>query len=153
MIHRRLAMGLFDFARDIGNKIFGNDDDDAGDKLKSHVEQDNPGVSDLKVDVKGETAVITGNADSKSAMEKVILMVGNAMGISNVEAAELTAPEEDQVSETQYYEIKKGDSLWKIARKFYGNGNRYPDIFEANKEVIKDPDLIFPGQKIRIPQK
>ena len=144
-------MGLFDFAKDIGNKIFGNDDDDAGDKLKAHVEKDNPGVSDLKVDVQGETAVITGNADSKSAMEKVVLMVGNALGISNVEAAELTAPEEEKASETQYYEIQKGDSLWKIAQEFYGNGNKYPDIFEANKEVIKDPDLIFPGQKIRIP--
>jgi len=144
-------MGLFDFARDIGNKIFGTDDDDAGDKLKAHVEQDNPGVSDLKVDVQGETAVITGNADSKSAMEKVVLMVGNALGISNVEAAELSAPEEEEVSETQYYEIQKGDSLWKIAQEFYGNGNKYPDIFEANREVIKDPDLIFPGQKIRIP--
>jgi len=86
-------------------------------------------------------------------MEKVVLMVGNALGISNVEAADLTAPEEEQISETQYYEIQKGDSLWKIAQKFYADGNKYPDIFEANKEVIKDPDLIFPGQKIRIPGK
>ena len=145
-------MGLFDFAKDIGNKIFGSDDDDAGDKLKDHIEQDNPGVSDLKVEVKGDTAVITGKADSPSAMEKVILMAGNAMGISNVEAGELTAPQAEQVVETQYYVIKKGDTLWGIAKAFYGDGNKHTLVFEANREVIRDPDLIFPGQKIRIPQ-
>ncbi len=144
-------MGLFDFAKEIGNKIFGSDDD-AGGKLKEHVEQDNPGVNDLSVEVKGDTAVIKGQADSSSAMEKVILMVGNAFGISTVEASELAVPEAEPVSETQYYEIQKGDSLWKIAQEFYGDGNKYPAIFAANKEVIKDPDLIFPGQKIRIPK-
>ena len=62
-------MGLFDFASDIGKKIFGNDDDDASEKLQEHIEQDNPGVSGLKVEVQGDTAVITGEAESKSAME------------------------------------------------------------------------------------
>ena len=76
-------------------------------------------------------------------------MAGNALGISEVQAEEVSAPE--QTSEVQFYEIQKGDSLWKIAQNFYGNGNDYPKIFDANKEVIKDPDLIFPGQKIRIP--
>ena len=46
----------------------------------------------------------------------------------------------------------KGDNLSKIAKKFYGDPNQYNKIFEANREVIKDPNLIYPGQKIRIPQ-
>jgi nucleoid-associated protein YgaU len=50
----------------------------------------------------------------------------------------------------RYYEIKSGDTLWAAAKKFYGAGNRYTQIFEANREVIKDPDKIFVGQKIRI---
>ena len=50
------------------------------------------------------------------------------------------------------YEIQKGDTLWNIAKQFYGSGAKHTAIFEANKEVIKDPDLIFPGQKIRIPK-
>lgn len=145
-------MGLFDFASDIGNKIFGNDDDNASEKLQEHIEQDNPGVSGLKVEVQGDTAVITGEAESPSAMEKAILMAGNAMGISNVQADELTAPDTDEASDTQYYEIQKGDTLWAIAKQFYGSGAKHTAIFEANKEVIKDPDLIFPGQKIRIPK-
>ena len=51
----------------------------------------------------------------------------------------------------EYYEIKKGDTLRAISKEFYNNGAKYTKIFEANREVIKDPDLIFPGQKIRIP--
>ena len=53
---------------------------------------------------------------------------------------------------TQYYVIKSGDTLSAIARQFYGDANQYPKIFDANREVIKDANLIFPGQKIRIPK-
>jgi nucleoid-associated protein YgaU len=49
------------------------------------------------------------------------------------------------------YTIKSGDSLSKIARQFYGNANDWQKIYEANKDKIKDPDLIHPGQKIIIP--
>jgi LysM repeat protein len=53
--------------------------------------------------------------------------------------------------DVEYYEIKKGDTLKAISKEFYNNGAKYTKIFEANRELIKDPDLIFPGQKIRIP--
>ena len=142
-------MGLFDFARNIGKKIFGSDDDDASDKLQAHIADDNPGVEGLSVEVVDGVATIKGEAKSASAYEKAVLMAGNAMGIEEVRADELTAP--TQTIEVQYYTIAKGDSLWKIAEKFYGNGSKYTGIFEENREVIKDPDLIFPGQKIRIP--
>ena len=51
-----------------------------------------------------------------------------------------------------YYTIVKGDNLSKIAKKFYGDANKYKVIFDANREVIKDANLIYPGQKIRIPK-
>lgn len=144
-------MGLFDFAKGIGNKIFG-DDDDASDKLKEHIEQDNPGVEGLEIVMDGDTAILKGEASSPSAMEKAILMAGNALGVSNVEAGELSYPPAPEgTAETQYYEVQKGDSLWKIAKEVYGDGNKHTLVFEANREVIKDPDLIFPGQKLRIP--
>jgi nucleoid-associated protein YgaU len=142
-------MGLLSFAKNIGKKIFGNEDE-APEKLKQHIEEDNPGISNLQVDVKDGVATIKGETDDPSALEKVILMAGNALGIEEVRADEVIAPA--QTVEVEYYEIKKGDSLWKIAKNVYGNGNDYPKIFEANKEVIKDPDLIFPGQIIRIPK-
>jgi nucleoid-associated protein YgaU len=52
---------------------------------------------------------------------------------------------------TQYYVVKKGDTLSKIAREYYGDANLYPQIFEANRDVLKDPDKIQVGQKLRIP--
>ncbi len=51
------------------------------------------------------------------------------------------------------YEVKGGDSLSKIAKHFYQDANAWPKIFEANKDVLKDPNKIFPGQKLKIPQK
>ena len=44
-----------------------------------------------------------------------------------------------------------GDTLGAIAKRYYGNASKYMKIFEANKDIISDPDKIYPGQKIRIP--
>jgi nucleoid-associated protein YgaU len=141
-------MGLFDFARNIGNKIFGSEDE-APQRIKEYIEEENPGVSNLDVSVEDGVATISGQADSAEAMEKAVLMAGNVKGISEVRADELSAPA--PVQEVQYYEIQSGDTLSAIAKKYYGNASDYPRIFEANREVIKDADLIYPGQKIRIP--
>ena len=76
-------------------------------------------------------------------------MAGNVKGVSDVNIDGLqTPPVQEKV---EYYIIKKGDTLSAVAKQFYGKANDYPKIFEANREVIKDPNLIFPGQKIRIP--
>ena len=50
------------------------------------------------------------------------------------------------------HEVVKGDTLSAIAKKYYGKASEYPKIFEANRDVLKDPDKIFPGQKLRIPE-
>ena len=142
-------MGLLDFALDIGKKLFGDDDEKAGEKIRDHIEEDNPGVEGLNITVEEGVAKISGKAEDSAAYEKAILMAGNVLGISEVQADELEAPQSSQ--EVEYYEIKSGDTLWAIAEKVLGNGAKYTEIFEANKEVIKDPDLIYPGQKIRIP--
>lgn len=54
--------------------------------------------------------------------------------------------------EPKKYTVQKGDSLSKIAKQFYGDANRWNDIFEANKDTISDPDLIHPGQELKIPE-
>jgi nucleoid-associated protein YgaU len=51
----------------------------------------------------------------------------------------------------QSYTVVAGDSLSKIAKRFYGDANKWPRIHEANREQISNPDLIHPGQKLRIP--
>lgn len=51
----------------------------------------------------------------------------------------------------QYYVVRKGDTLSKIAAEFYGDKMLYPKIFEANRDLLNDPDKIRPGQRLRIP--
>ena len=60
-----------------------------------------------------------------------------------------TAPEAEAADQT--YTVVKGDSLSKIAKHEYGNANDWRKIFEANRDIIKDPDLIHPGQTLKIP--
>lgn len=52
---------------------------------------------------------------------------------------------------TQTYTVVSGDTLSKIAKQFYGNANRWHDIFDANRDQISNPDLIRPGQVLKIP--
>lgn len=142
-------MGLFDFLRGNGKKVFGNEAE-ASDKIKEEIERDNPGVKDLSVTFENGVVALAGSADSPDAMEKAVLMAGNIQGVGEVKVDQLVAP--PQTAEVDFYVIEKGDSLSAIAKKFYGDGSAYPRIFEANREVIKDPNLIYPGQKIRIPK-
>lgn len=58
----------------------------------------------------------------------------------------------DVASSVQEYVIKSGDSLSKIAKQFYGDAQKWNKIYEANKDIIKDPNLIHPNQKIKIPK-
>lgn len=143
-------MGLFDFAADLGKKVFGIGDANAADLIKENIEKNNPGVSDLSVSLDEEVCTLSGTCESAEAKEKVVLMAGNMKGVGSVNGDGLTAPE--STIEVEYYTIKSGDTLWAIASQFLGNGAKYTEIFEANREVIEDPDKIFPGQKIRIPK-
>ncbi len=142
-------MGLFDFARNMGKKLFGGDDDPA-EKIKEHIEEDNPGIDGLEVTYEGGKVIIAGEAKSADALEKAVLMAGNIEGVEAVDTSGVTAPV--QTVTIEFYTIQKGDTLSGIAKKFYGKASDYPKIFEANREVIKDPDLIYPGQVIRIPK-
>ena len=141
-------MGLFDFVKEIGHKLF-NRDEEAAEKIKKHIEDPNPGIEGLSVEYKNGTVFLSGQAASPEAMEKAVLMAGNVKGVSEVNIDGLQAPPVQ--AKVEYYIIKKGDTLSAIAKQFYGKANDYPRIFEANREVIKDANLIFPGQKIRIP--
>lgn len=142
-------MGLFDFLKGNGKKLFGKEAE-ASEKIKEAIEQDNPGITGLDVSYEDGVVSLSGEAATPEAMEKAVLMAGNVQGVGEVKVDNLAAPE--QTAEVEYYTIEKGDSLSAIAKRFYGNANEYPRIFEANREVIKDADLIYPGQKIRIPK-
>jgi len=67
---------------------------------------------------------------------------------SNVQSGSSTAPVPPP---EQFYTVAAGDSLSKIAKRYYGDANQWRKIFEANQDQISNPDLIHPGQKLKIP--
>ena len=140
---------MFEFIKDIGEKLF-TKYEEATEKIKEYIHKDNPGVENIDVEVSDSGEVkLKGEAKDQAAMEKAALMAGNVEGIAKVDVSNVAVQETKEVR-VEIYEIQKGDTLWAIAKKFYGDGNKYKKIFEDNKEVIKDPDKIYPGQKIRI---
>lgn len=60
-------------------------------------------------------------------------------------------PVNPAVEQGKTYTVQKGDTLWKIAKQFYGNGSQYSKIVSANSDKIKNPNLIYPGQVFSIP--
>ncbi|PVX41490.1 LysM domain-containing protein [Pasteurella langaaensis DSM 22999] len=144
-------MGLFDFVGNIGKKIFSKEED-ASSAVTNHIAEDNPGVENVAVTVENGVASISGVATTAEAVEKAVLMAGNIEGISTVNVDNVEVLQGELAGEEEFYVIQKGDSLWKIAEHKYGNGAKYTAIVAANKEVIKDENKIFPGQKIRLPR-
>jgi LysM repeat protein len=61
------------------------------------------------------------------------------------------APKPQNTPTLRIHKVVAGDTLSKIAKQYYGNGNDYMKIFNANKDKLKDPDKIFPGQELIIP--
>ena len=157
-------MGLFSFIKDAGAKIFGGKTaaekaaeaaaeerkiaEEAEKKLEETISDLQLQVEDLDIHISGDMATVTGAAYDQSTKEKVVLVVGNSVGIATVDD-QMTV--ENIEPEAQFHTVVSGDTLGKIAKKFYGNAMKYPVIFEANKPMLKDPDLIYPGQVLRIP--
>ncbi|MCF6366982.1 MAG: LysM peptidoglycan-binding domain-containing protein [Bacteroidales bacterium] len=105
----------------------------------------------MEVKVTGNKASITGVADGLATKEKVILAAGNIKGISEVEdlmtigdakKEEVIQGEIKIIGNSKFYTVKKGDSLSKISKAMYGDPMKYNSIFEANKPMLKNVDLI-----------
>lgn len=104
---------------------------------------------DLDISYDDGKAYVSGLAPSSEMREKIILAVGNAEGVNQVEDdIEVEAPAPDAV----FHTVQSGDTLSAIAKAVYGDANRYPEIFEANKPMLTDPNLIYPGQVLRCPK-
>ena len=119
-------------------------------KLEQYVKKMGLDIKLLDIRYDDGTAYIDGEAADAATKDRVILAVGNTEGVEQVDE-QITIAKDDG-SESEMYVVESGDTLWAIAQATYGDGNRYPDIFEANKPMLDDPDKIYPGQVLRIPQ-
>ncbi|WP_066804857.1 peptidoglycan-binding protein LysM [Moraxella oblonga] len=163
-------MGIFSFAKDIGDKIFNRDKKDEApattaptapttpaeptaqeiaNLLLARV-QANAQIDSLKVNYNAntDTVVLSGVAKSQAEREKAILAAGNVQYVAQVEDNMTVAEPEP---ESRFYTVKSGDTLSKIAKEMYGNANEYNKIFEANRPLLSHPDKIYVGQVLRIP--
>lgn len=167
-------MGLFSFIKDAGEKLFGNDaaaaqgaapagsaapaggtdtgaaNAKAADAITKYITSMNLAPSDLTVafDAATSTVTVSGTAADQATREKILVAAGNVRGVEKVEDR-LTV--EKPEAEGQFHTVKSGDTLSAIAKTYYGDANKYPRIFEANKPMLTHPDKIYPGQVLRIP--
>jgi nucleoid-associated protein YgaU len=167
-------MGFFSFIKDAGEKLFGHKEADAaaaaaqasddaaakerldatnraaGDAIQAYIEAQGLTITGLVVtfDAASSSVNIFGVAEDQETKEKALLCCGNVSGVSNVNdnmSVDLSEPE------AVYHDVVRGDTLSAIAKKVYGDANKYPVIFEANKPMLSHPDKIYPGQKLRCP--
>ena len=168
-------MGLFDFMKNAGEKLFPSAqaqpanntapsattsaaaapdvaalNDRAGKAILEYIRQKGLATDDLQVRLDGatSTATVTGQAPDQETREKIVLCAGNVSSVERVDDQMTVATPAD---ESRFYTVKSGDTLSKIAKEMYGDANRYNTIFEANKPMLSDPDKIYPGQSLRIP--
>jgi LysM repeat protein len=119
------------------------------------------GVRNLGAKIEGKVVTLTGDVPSREVsvqvMENFDKLVKtdntlNAMRVDAPKPAPAPAPPPPPPKPVErIHEVMAGESLSKIALKYYGNGNKYMKIFEANRDILSNPDLIKPGQKLRIP--
>ena len=165
-------MSLISFIKEAGEKLFGKGDAKAaqpgaaaaaspeevarlsataGQAIADYIRSQGLEVDGLDVsyDATKTTVTVAGVAADQATKEKVVLCCGNVHSVSAVN--DLMTVKAAAQPEAQWYTVAKGDNLSKISKQFYGDANKYPQIFEANKPMLTHPDKIYPGQVLRIP--
>ncbi|SIP88731.1 LysM domain-containing protein [Paracoccus thiocyanatus] len=171
-------MAIWDFVKDAGKSLFGSeaeaheapaqapqaqapqaqaaqsDTDRKVAALKAELSALGLTGKDVHLKLRGDTVVISGKARDQETLEKLILAVGNIRGIAHVELADDAGTETPAPAGAKplFHTVQKGETLSAIAQKYLGKSSRYPEIFQANKPMLSDPDKIYPGQTLRIPQ-
>ena len=146
-------MSIFSFIKEAGEKVIDlltPGKANASEELKKHVEKVGLGNPNITPTVQGDKGIVTGEVASQEEKEKIILAAGNIEGVASVDdQITVTGP---VVAASRFVVVKKGDTLSAISLTVYGDANKYQKIFEANKPMLKDPNKIYPGQTLRIPE-
>ena len=152
-------MSLFSFLKDAGEKILDSlapeKAEANGEALTKHVkdvlkDDSNIDISNVQVKVDGDKVTVSGAAKSQEEKEKILLVLGNVSGISSVDdQITVTGP---VVVAAKFVVVEKGDTLSTISKRVYGDSSKYQKIFGANRPMLKDPNKIYPGQSLRIPE-
>lgn len=145
-------MSVFNFLKNVGAKILGSSDTTAAtpEELQKELAKHQLDAEGINIAVDGDKVTVNGTVDSTEQAEKIVLALGNTLGVSEVNnQIEVAAP----TTEARMYTVQSGDTLWKIAEIMYGKGKgaQYNVIFEANTPMLSHPDKIYPGQVLRIP--
>jgi nucleoid-associated protein YgaU len=118
------------------------------DKYKELIQYVNGhGVTDLSVAEQGGILYVTCTAPNNKIKEEIWKLYENAD--PDMRSGDMVLNVAIDSSSTQTYEVKAGDNLTKIAKNY--TGISWEDIYEANRDQLKDPDKIFPGQVLKIP--
>lgn len=146
-------MALFDFfKRDKGKELFeaNADAQKRAEAIRREIQRLGlPG--DINVQVEGSRVKVTGNVPDEATRQKLAMIVGNVKHIDAVDDSGLSGAQQ-QTRQPKVHEVQSGDTLSSIARKHYGDANAYQTIFAANQPMLKDPDEIYPGQVLIIPE-
>lgn len=118
-------------------------------RLEKQVQELQLQVKNFKIFIDLDTAHLTGTALNQSTKEKIILIVGNTPGISLIDDQLIVDQNEPKA---EFYTVKTGDTLNLIAKNMYGNADKFSVILNANKPMLDDPNNIYPGQVLRVPE-
>ena len=144
-------MGLLDFVKSAGAKMFGATETAAAPPAQRKQEAEKHGLDRSHVEPKSEgDKAVSGSAAATEEAAKIAPATGDPVGAATVHH-DLAAA--DKAPGSKFYTVRPGDTLWKIAEAEYGpgQGGGYHRIFEANVALLSDPDNIHPGQVLRIP--
>lgn len=145
-------MGLFDFfKRDKGKELFEENADAQrrAEAIRKEIQRLGlPG--DINVQVEGSRVKITGDVPDEATRQKLAMIVGNVKYIEAVDDSGLGGAQ--QTRQPKVHEVQSGDTLSSIAEQHLGDANAYNRIFAANQPMLKDPDEIYPGQVLIIPE-
>jgi nucleoid-associated protein YgaU len=141
--------------------LFGKSFDEKVNEAITDINKMNLGVRNLGAHVEGKVVTLTGEAPSRDIATRVMNELDKSVHPDNiVNAIKVDKPapepvvevETDEESPTErYHMVAPGETLSHISLKYYGKANEYMKIFEANRDILDNPDLIKPGQKLRIP--